>query len=172
MRATTPLRDLTLDDRYTAVSGPVMLGGMQALVRLMLDLRRLDARRGHDTGVFISGYQGSPLGGLDHRASARVRATLSRRGSSSSPGLNEELAATAVGGTQLLGELPGATKQGVTGFWYGKTPGPRSRRRRDPPQQPVRHRPAGRCRRADRGRPDGQVLDGAERLRADVPQPV
>jgi indolepyruvate ferredoxin oxidoreductase len=122
MTTVTPLRELSLDDRYTAVSGPIVLDGMQALVRLMLDQRWLDARRGYDTGVFVSGYPGSPLGGLDielHRAMRH----LEPAGIVFRPGLNEELAATAVGGTQLLGELAGATKQGVTGFWYGKSPG-------------------------------------------------
>ncbi|HET9093474.1 MAG TPA: indolepyruvate ferredoxin oxidoreductase family protein [Solirubrobacteraceae bacterium] len=122
MSATTPLRELSLEDRYTAESGPIMLDGMQALVRLMLDLRRLDRRRGHDTGVFVSGYPGSPLGGLDLELE-RARAHLATAGIAFRPGLNEELAATAVAGTQLLGELPGATRQGVTGFWYGKAPG-------------------------------------------------
>jgi indolepyruvate ferredoxin oxidoreductase len=122
MTTVTPLRELSLEDRYTAVSGPILLDGMQALVRLMLDQRWLDARRGYDTGVFVSGYPGSPLGGLDlelHRAARH----LEPAGIVFRPGLNEELAATAVGGTQLLAELPGATKQGVTGFWYGKSPG-------------------------------------------------
>ncbi len=122
MSATTPLRELTLADRYTAESGPIMLDGMQALVRLMLDLRRLDRRRGLDTGVFVSGYPGSPLGGLDLELE-RAREHLAPAGIVFRPGLNEELAATAVAGTQLLGELPGATRQGVTGFWYGKAPG-------------------------------------------------
>ena len=71
MSTVTPLRELSLEDRYTAESGPILLDGMQALVRLMLDLRRLDARRGHDTGVFVSGYPGSPLGGLDLELAAR-----------------------------------------------------------------------------------------------------
>ena len=122
MSAATPLRELSLEDRYTAVSGPILLDGMQALVRLMLDLRWLDARRGRDTGVFVSGYPGSPLGGLDLELERAAR-HLDAAGVVFRPGLNEELAATAVAGTQLLGELPGATKQGVTGFWYGKAPG-------------------------------------------------
>jgi indolepyruvate ferredoxin oxidoreductase len=122
MSTATPLRELALEDRYTAESGPIMLDGMQALVRLMLDLRRLDTRRGYDTGVFVSGYQGSPLGGLDLEFGRAAR-HIEPAGIVFRPGLNEELAATAVAGTQLLGELPGATKQGVTGFWYGKAPG-------------------------------------------------
>jgi indolepyruvate ferredoxin oxidoreductase len=122
MSTVTPLRELSLEDRYTAESGPIMLDGMQALVRLMLDLRRLDSRRGHDTGVFVSGYPGSPIGGLDIELDRAAR-HLAPAGIVFRPGLNEELAATAVAGTQLLSELPGATKQGVTGFWYGKAPG-------------------------------------------------
>ncbi len=122
MSTATPLRELSLEDRYTAVSGPILLDGMQALVRMMLDLRWLDAKRGHDTGVFVSGYPGSPLGGLDLELQRAAR-HLDAAGIVFRPGLNEELAATAVAGTQLLGELPGATKQGVTGFWYGKAPG-------------------------------------------------
>ena len=112
----------TLEDRYAADSGPVMIGGVQALVRLMLDVRRLDERRGHDTGVFVSGYQGSPLGGLDQEL-GRAKKWTDPAGVVFHAGLNEELAATAVGGTQLLGQLAGATKEGVTGFWYGKAPG-------------------------------------------------
>ena len=122
MSTTTPLRELALEDRYTAESGPIMLDGMQALVRMMLDLRRLDTRRGLNTGVFVSGYPGSPIGGLDLELQRAARHT-GPAGIVFRPGLNEELAATAVAGTQLIGELPGATKQGVTGFWYGKAPG-------------------------------------------------
>jgi indolepyruvate ferredoxin oxidoreductase len=114
--------DVTLDDRYAAESGPILLSGIQALVRLTLDQRRLDERRGHDTGVFVSGYQGSPLGGLDQEL-RRSERWLDPAGVVFTPGINEELAATAVGGTQLLGELAGRRKQGVTGFWFGKNPG-------------------------------------------------
>ena len=123
MSTHTPIRsDLTLDDKYTAQSGRVMLGGIQALVRLMLDLRRLDQRRGHNTGVLITGYQGSPLGGLDQEL-VRASKFLEPAGVVFRPGLNEELAATAVSGTQLIGQLDGRSKDGVTGFWYGKSPG-------------------------------------------------
>jgi len=122
MSTVAPLRQLALDDHYGAESGPILLSGIQALVRLMLDQRRLDTRRGLDTGVFVSGYPGSPLGGLDIELGRAARHT-EPAGIVFRPGLNEELAATAVGGTQLLGELPDATMQGVTGFWYGKSPG-------------------------------------------------
>ena len=115
-------REVSLDDRYTAESGPVMLGGIQALVRLMLDQRRLDERRGHQTGIYVSGYQGSPLGGLDQEL-GRAQRWLGPADVVFHAGLNEELAATAVAGTQLLTQLAGATKEGVTGFWYGKNPG-------------------------------------------------
>jgi indolepyruvate ferredoxin oxidoreductase len=114
--------EVTLDDKYGAESGPVLISGIQALVRLTLDQRRLDARRGLDTGVFVSGYQGSPLGGLD-RELLRARRHLDPQGIVFQPGVNEELAATAVGGTQLLGNLAGRRHEGVTGFWFGKNPG-------------------------------------------------
>ncbi|HWE10840.1 MAG TPA: indolepyruvate ferredoxin oxidoreductase family protein, partial [Solirubrobacteraceae bacterium] len=114
--------NVTLDDRYAAESGPILLSGIQALVRLMLDQRRLDVRRGHDTGVFVSGYQGSPLGGLDQEL-RRSQRWLDPADVVFTAGINEELAATAVGGTQLLGQLAGRRKEGVTGFWFGKNPG-------------------------------------------------
>ena len=66
MSATVDRPDVSLSDRYTAEDGPVVMSGIQALVRLMLDQRRLDTARGLDTGLFVSGYQGSPLGGLDN----------------------------------------------------------------------------------------------------------
>jgi indolepyruvate ferredoxin oxidoreductase len=123
MSATAIARpEVTLEDRYTAESGPIVISGIQALVRLMLDQRRLDIRRGLNTGVFVSGYQGSPLGGLDGELS-RARRHLEPLDIVFQPGVNEELAATAVGGTQLLGELTGRRKDGVVGFWYGKNPG-------------------------------------------------
>jgi indolepyruvate ferredoxin oxidoreductase len=113
---------VSLDDKYVAQEGRVLISGVQALVRLTLEQRRLDARRGHDTGVFVSGYQGSPLGGVD-KEMVRARRHLDPAGVVFRPGLNEELAATAVAGTQLLGQLDGRRHEGVVGFWYGKNPG-------------------------------------------------
>ncbi|MFR9802204.1 indolepyruvate ferredoxin oxidoreductase family protein [Pseudonocardia sp. RS010] len=113
---------VTLDDRYAGDRGRVLLTGIQALVRLTLEQRRLDTDRGLDTRVFVSGYQGSPLGGLDSEM-LRSRRFLDPAGVVFQPGVNEELAATAVAGTQLLGQLPGRRHEGVVGFWYGKNPG-------------------------------------------------
>ncbi len=121
-RVTRDLAPVALDDRYCATSGRALMSGVQALVRLTLEQRRLDERRGLDTGVFVSGYQGSPLGGLD-KALAQARELLDPLNIVVRPGLNEELAATAVNGTQLLGELPEHDHDGVVGFWYGKNPG-------------------------------------------------
>ncbi|XVQ82069.1 indolepyruvate ferredoxin oxidoreductase family protein [Microbispora siamensis] len=113
---------VSLDDKYAAEHGTVLISGVQALVRLTLEQRRLDAARGLDTRVFVSGYPGSPLGGVDLEM-ARAARFLKEAGVVARPGLNEELAATAVAGTQLLAQVPGRRHEGVTGFWYGKNPG-------------------------------------------------
>lgn len=120
--ATLARPDVSLEDKYAVETGPVLLNGIQALVRIALDQRRLDARAGHRTGVFVSGYPGSPLGGVD-RELERERRRLSAARVVFRPGLNEELAATAVSGTQLLGELERRRVDGVTGLWFGKSPG-------------------------------------------------
>ncbi len=116
------LRAVSLADKYTATSGSVFISGIEAIVRLTLDQRRLDRGRGLNTAAFVSGYEGSPLGGLDlelqRNSSLLEEATVVFR-----PGVNEELAATAVAGTQLLGQLPGRRHDAVTGFWFGKNPG-------------------------------------------------
>jgi len=113
---------VSLEDRYTAEDGRVLMSGIQALIRLTLQQRRLDRDRGLDTRVFVSGYQGSPLAGVDLEMSRAAR-FLDPAGVVFQPGLNEELAATAVAGTQLLRQLPGRRHDGITGFWYGKNPG-------------------------------------------------
>ncbi|HET9076990.1 MAG TPA: indolepyruvate ferredoxin oxidoreductase family protein [Acidimicrobiales bacterium] len=115
-------RAVSLDDKYQADEGRVFITGIQALIRLTLEQRRLDTRRGLNTSVFVSGYEGSPLGGLDLEF-GRAAGIVEPAGVVFRPGLNEELAATAVAGTQLLDRLPGRRVDGVTGFWYGKNPG-------------------------------------------------
>ena len=113
---------VSLDDVYGTTGGRALMSGVQAVVRLVLEQRRLDRSRGLDTAAFVSGYEGSPLGGLDLEL-RRAQSHLDQDGVVFTPGLNEELAATAVSGTQLLGEIPGHDHDGVAGFWYGKNPG-------------------------------------------------
>jgi indolepyruvate ferredoxin oxidoreductase len=117
-----PPTTVTLDDKYSAPNGRVLITGIQALVRMILEQRRLDTARGLDTRAFVSGYQGSPLAGLDQEM-ARAGRFLDDAGVVFRPAVNEELAATAVAGTQLLRQAPGRRHDGVTGFWYGKNPG-------------------------------------------------
>jgi indolepyruvate ferredoxin oxidoreductase len=116
------LADMSLQDKYTLPSGPVYLSGLQALVRLPLMQRARDRAAGLNTAGFISGYRGSPLGGYDH-ALWQARAHLERNDVRFQPGLNEDLAATAVWGTQQVGLFPGAKADGVFAIWYGKGPG-------------------------------------------------
>ncbi len=113
---------VTLDDKYARFDNRVFLTGIQALVRLPLLQRRRDRIAGHDTAGFISGYRGSPLGGYDLALWA-ARKHLDAHDIVFQPGINEDLAATAVWGSQQVGLLPGAKKQGVFGLWYGKGPG-------------------------------------------------
>jgi len=112
----------TLADKYALEQGTVFLSGIQALVRVLLDQHRADARAGLDTGTFVSGYQGSPLGGFDKEVQA-LGPLAAEHGIAFTPGLNEELAATAVYGSQLVNNLPGPRRDGVVGVWYGKNPG-------------------------------------------------
>ncbi|WP_203000150.1 indolepyruvate ferredoxin oxidoreductase family protein [Frankia nepalensis] len=99
-----------------------MLTGVGALVHAIARNRRRDLAAGHRTGAFVSGYPGSPLAGLDLELSRHAE-SLARLGVVHRPGVNEELAATAVAGSQLAAGLPGARVDGVTGWWYGKAPG-------------------------------------------------
>src|SRR5215207_8679353 len=115
-------REVRLDDKNQLYEGRVLLTGVQGLVRLVLDQNREDARRGLRTGTMISGYQGSPLGGLDKELQ-RNGALLDEHHVRHVPGLNEELGATSAWGSQLAGRLPGARYDGVLGMWYGKAPG-------------------------------------------------
>ncbi|HXE26412.1 MAG TPA: indolepyruvate ferredoxin oxidoreductase family protein, partial [Roseiarcus sp.] len=114
--------EATLDSRYTASEGWVYLTGMQALVRLPIQQRLRDAAAGLNTGGYISGYRGSPLGRYDIEL-WRAAAQLKQHNIVFRPGLNEDLAATAIWGAQYLNSFPGATVDGVFGVWYGKGPG-------------------------------------------------
>ena len=111
-----------LDDKYTLESGRVFLTGTQALVRLPMMQRQRDVAAGLNTGCFISGYRGSPLGAFD-QALWKARKFLSTNHIQFQPGVNEELGATAVWGSQQVGMFPGARYDGVYSMWYGKGPG-------------------------------------------------
>ncbi len=114
--------EMTLEDRLTLRQGWVYLTGMQALVRLPLQQRYIDKLRGLDTGGFISGYRGSPLGRYDMEL-WRAGELLKANNIVFVPGVNEELAATAVWGTQYLEDQQMARVDGVFSIWYGKGPG-------------------------------------------------
>ncbi|MCB4365509.1 indolepyruvate ferredoxin oxidoreductase family protein [Hydrogenophaga taeniospiralis] len=116
------MKNVSLDDKYTATTGRIYLNGVQALVRLMLVQRQRDAAQGLNTAGFVSGYRGSPLGGLDE-ALWSAEKHLKQHGVKFLPGLNEELAATAVWGTQQLDLTGGSERDGVFAMWYGKAPG-------------------------------------------------
>ncbi|MBB1074417.1 indolepyruvate ferredoxin oxidoreductase family protein [Rhodoferax sp. 4810] len=120
-RQATP--EATLDDKYALTQGRAFMSGVQALVRLPLLQRQRDALAGLNTAGFISGYRGSPLGGYD-QALVAARQHLEANHIVFQPGVNEELAATAVWGTQQLDLYPKNKKfDGVFGIWYGKGPG-------------------------------------------------
>ena len=111
-----------LSDNLTAQSGRIFLTGTQALVRMLLTQARLDKEHGLNTAGFVSGYRGSPLGGVDmimwkaqkHLDQAKVRFQ---------PAINEDLAASMIMGTQQAGERADRTVDGVFSMWYGKGPG-------------------------------------------------
>ena len=111
-----------LEDRYTQRSGRVFLSGSQALVRLPLMQRQRDVEAGLNTAGFISGYTGSPLGGYDI-ALNQVPELLEEHHIHFEPGINEDLGATAVWGSQQVGLFGNARYDGVFGIWYGKGPG-------------------------------------------------
>jgi len=125
--ANTPLigvrdRDYTLEHKYTRTDGRIYLSGVQALVRLPLMQQQRDTAAGLNTGGFVSGYRGSPLGGFDLEL-WRARRHLEAAKVKFVPGLNEDLGATMVWGTQQANLFPGANVDGVFGMWYGKGPG-------------------------------------------------
>lgn len=112
----------TLNDRYALASGRVFMTGTQALVRALFDQARRDREAGLKTGGFVSGYRGSPLGGLDMEL-WRQKARLAEDGIEFLPAVNEDLAATAVLGSQQVETNPNRAVEGVFGLWYGKGPG-------------------------------------------------
>jgi indolepyruvate ferredoxin oxidoreductase len=115
-------QDVTLDDKFLLTEGRVFITGVQALLRVLIDQHRLDKAQGLKTAGFVSGYRGSPLGGLDQQA-ARAAKFLKDSEVVFKEGLNEDLAATAVWGSQQANLFPGALYDGVFGMWYGKAPG-------------------------------------------------
>jgi len=113
---------VTLDDKYVLESGRVYLTGTQALVRLPMMQRQRDLAAGLNTAGYISGYRGSPLGGFD-QALWQAKRFIKNNHIEFQPGVNEDLAATALWGTQQIHLYPGARYDGVFGIWYGKGPG-------------------------------------------------
>jgi len=122
LAAAEPAAPYDLDDRYRAGAGPVLLTGVQAIARMMVEQHVRDLRAGRRVATFVSGYQGSPLGGVDKMLLGMPN-VLTEHDVVFTPGFNEELAATSVWGSQT--DLPAgkATHDGVIGVWYGKGPG-------------------------------------------------
>ena len=113
---------ISLDQKYTQATGHVFLTGIQALVRLPMAQVRRDRAAGLNTAAFVTGYRGSPLGAYDQQLMA-ARKHLAQYDVKFQPGVNEDLAATAIWGSQQLNLSPGAKHDGVVGIWYGKGPG-------------------------------------------------
>ncbi|MEX0759002.1 MAG: indolepyruvate ferredoxin oxidoreductase family protein, partial [Tistlia sp.] len=111
-----------LDDKYTLESGRIFLTGTQALVRLPMMQRQRDLAAGLNTAGFISGYRGSPLGGFDQQL-WKARRFLKDNHIHFQPGVNEDLAATAVWGTQQAPIFGDCRYDGIYSIWYGKGPG-------------------------------------------------
>jgi len=116
------LRTVNLDDKYALERGRIYVSGIQALVRLPMLQKERDQLAGLNTAGYISGYRGSPLGSLD-LALGKAKHHLASQDIVFQPGVNEELAADAVWGTQQLNLFPKAQRDGVFGMWYGKGPG-------------------------------------------------
>ena len=120
--ASPALAKITLDDKYAREEGQIFLSGTQALVRLALEQRRRDVRSGLNTAGYISGYRGSPMGTFDTELN-RAQTFLDEDHIHFRPGVNEDLAATSVWGTQQVASQPTARYDGVFSLWYGKGPG-------------------------------------------------
>lgn len=118
----TLLEHVTLNDKYTLERGRAFITGTQAMIRLPMLQRQRDVAAGLNTAGFITGYRGSPLGNVDLTA-AKAKKFLEANHIKFHPGMNEDLAATTVWGTQQVNLFPGAQYDGVFGMWYGKGPG-------------------------------------------------
>ncbi|MBV8664893.1 MAG: indolepyruvate ferredoxin oxidoreductase family protein, partial [Burkholderiaceae bacterium] len=116
------LENISLDDKYTLASGHAFMTGIQAMIRLPMMQRQRDLAAGLNTAGFITGYRGSPLGTVDQTA-MKAKKYLDAHHVKFHPGMNEDLAATSVWGTQQVNLFPGAQYDGVFGMWYGKGPG-------------------------------------------------
>jgi indolepyruvate ferredoxin oxidoreductase len=121
-RLDIPGHDITLDDKWTLERGRAFMTGTQALIRLPMLQRERDVRAGLDTAGYITGYRGSPVTQMDQTA-WKAKRHLEARRVHFHPGINEDLAATAVWGTQQVGLFEGAQADGVFAMWYGKGPG-------------------------------------------------
>ena len=113
---------ISLNDRFDLEKSPVLLNGTQALVRLCLLQAEKDRAAGLNTAGYVTGYRGSPLGGIDLQFS-QAEPALTAAGVTFHPGLNEDLAATAVWGTQQINLHGEGARDGVFAIWYGKGPG-------------------------------------------------
>jgi len=116
------IRHVELEDKYTAPTGQVLLNGIQALVRLPMMQQARDRAAGLNTAGYVTGYRGSPLGNVD-QTMQKASKHLAAHNVVFHPGLNEDLAATAVWGTQQVNMFEGAKYDGVYSMWYGKGPG-------------------------------------------------
>ena len=116
------LENVSLNDKYTLERGRAFITGTQAFIRLAMLQRQRDVQAGLNTAGFITGYRGSPLGSVDTTA-AKAKKYLDAHHVKFHPGMNEDLAATSVWGTQQVNIFPGAQYDGVFGLWYGKGPG-------------------------------------------------
>jgi len=112
----------SLDDKYTLFEGRIILSGIQALVRLLLDQHRADLIKGLNTGTLVSGYRGSPVGTLDLNM-IKNKKLLDQHNVKFIPGVNEDLGATLIYGSQMAGMVSNVKYDGVLGMWYGKAPG-------------------------------------------------
>lgn len=122
MPDTDTMRPVYLDDKFESSQGVIFINGTQALTRILLMQREIDKKSGLNTEGFVSGYRGSPLGALD-MVLWKEQKRLNEAGVRFQPGLNEDLAATAIWGTQQLDFFPRPRVDGVYAMWYGKGPG-------------------------------------------------